>query len=188
MSTEIELVHNHMSRGDFSSDDLGVARSMLEDAIAFEIGLDRPSGLRSIAQSPPRRKFRRTRWTVGVTAIGATAVAATLIFQVLPTTKGATPQAAAAEISRLADVVQPVPPLRSGEWYQYQAQGLLFATVSSGTSSPGGTPTSQVQASIPVTLGEWSNATGAICASQQFGSATFPDTTDAAGMERSWAD
>ena len=179
MSTEIELVHDYMSRGDFPSDDLGVARSMLQDAITFEIGLDRPSGLRSIAQSPPRRKFRRTRWAVAATAVGAAAVAATLIFQALPTSKGATPEAAAAEISRLADVVQPVPPLRSGEWYQYQAQGLLSATVSSGASSPGGTPTSQVQASIPVTLGEWSNATGAICASQQFGSATFPDATDA---------
>ena len=33
MSTEIELVHDYMSRGDLSSDDLGVARSMLEDAI-----------------------------------------------------------------------------------------------------------------------------------------------------------
>ena len=31
MSTEIELVRDYMGRGDFSSDDLGVASSMLED-------------------------------------------------------------------------------------------------------------------------------------------------------------
>jgi hypothetical protein len=179
MSTEIDLVHDYMSGRDLSSDELGVARSMLEDAITLEIALDRRSGLRSIAQSSRRRKFRLARWTVGVTVAGAAAVAAVLILQVVPTSKGTTPEAAAAEISRLADVVQPVPPLRSGEWYQYQAEGVLSATVSSGVSSPGATPTSQVQASIPVALGEWSNATGAICTSQQFGSATFPDATDA---------
>ena len=179
MSTEIDLVHDYMSEGDLSSDDLGVARSMLEDAITLEIGLDRSSGLRSITQAPRRRKFRRTRWTVGVTTAGATAVATVLLLQALPDSKGTPSEAAAAEISRLANVVQPVPPLRTGEWYQYQAQGVLSATVSSNASSPGGAPTSPVHASIPVTLGEWSNATGATCTSQQFGSATFPDVADA---------
>ncbi len=178
MNSELDLVRTYMNADDVSPDELAVARSILEDAISAEVELDRPADLRAIV--PPRHRWstrRRLRWGVG----GAVAVPAAiaLILQVVPTSTVSTPQAAAAEISRLADVVQPVPPLRSGEWYHYQSQGALSANVSTGTTTPGGTPTLEAEASIPITVGEWSNSTGAICTSQQFGTATFSGSANA---------
>ena len=179
MSTEIDLVHDYMKAVDISADELGMARAMLEDVIALEIGLDQPRESRMTAPLREGRKARRlARWGIGIT-VAAAAVAAVLISQVVPTSKGTAPAAAAAEISRLADVVQPVPPLLPGQWYQYQSQGVLTATVSTGAKSPGGTSTFQAQASIPTTLEQWSNSTGAICTSQQLGTATFSDSANA---------
>ncbi len=178
MSTELDLVHDYMNGADVPADELLVARSMLEDAIALEVGLKCPKDPLPIALPLGGRRSRLARWGIGATVAAAAAVAV-LIFQVVPTSKVTPSEAAAAEISRLADVVQPVPPLHPDEWYQYQAQGVLSATVTSGSSSIGGTPSTQVQASIPITLGQWSNASGTICTSQRFGSATFSDAANA---------
>ena len=179
MRTEIDLVHDYMKGVDVSADGLAVARSILDEAIALEIGPDHPGNSRMMVPPLSGRRYRRLgRWGVGVT-VAAAAAAAALILQVVPTFKGTTPEAAAAEISRLADAVQPVPPLLSGQWYQYQSQGVLSATVSTGAKTPGGAPTLEAEALIPVTLGEWSNSTGAICTSQQFGTATFSDSVNA---------
>ncbi len=105
----------------------------------------------------------------------AAAAIAVVILQVVPSSNVATPEAAAAEISRLADAVQPAPPLLPGQWYQYQLQGSLSADV----STVGNTPTPDADASIPVSIGQWSNATGAVCTSQQFGTANFASPVNA---------
>ena len=131
MSTELDLVHDYMNGADVPADELLVARSMLEDAIALEVGLKCPKDPLPIALPLGGRRSRLARWGIGATVAAAAAVAV-LIFQVVPTSKVTPSEAAAAEISRLADVVQPVPPLHPDEWYQYQAQGVLSATVTSG--------------------------------------------------------
>jgi hypothetical protein len=98
-----------------------------------------------------------------------------LILQVLPTSKTATPVAAAEQISQLADSVQPSPPLQAGQWSTYQMRGDLSADV----GSVGGTPTPDAQASIPVAFEVWSNSTNATCTSQQLGTASFASPVDA---------
>ena len=72
-----------------------------EDAITLEIGLDRPVVCSRLRNHRPRWYLGVTRWTFGVTAAGAAAVAAVLILQVFPTSKGTSPEAAAAEIADL---------------------------------------------------------------------------------------
>jgi hypothetical protein len=173
MSTEVDLIHGFMHLPEVSPDDLPGARSILDDAIADEA----PRAVDAWSPAPARRGHRRSRrvarWAVGVTL--AAAATAAVIFQVVPSTRVPTPPAAAAEIARLADAVQPVPPLGPGQWYQYQLQGELSANVSSGSRAA----TTNAIATIPITIGEWSNSSAAVCTSQQFGTATFASSTDA---------
>jgi hypothetical protein len=68
-----------------------------------------------------------------------------------------------------------VPPLGPGQWYQYQLRGAITANVSSGTTTAPITST----ATIPIAIGEWSNATSAVCTSEQFGTVTFATAADA---------
>jgi hypothetical protein len=174
MSTEIDLVHDYMNAPDVSADELPVARSILEEAISAEIGPDHRSDMPVSATRRDRRRSRRmVRWSVGVTV--AAAAFALLVLQVVPASKVTTSEATRAEIARLADSVQPAPPLQPGQWYQYQLQGALSADV----STVGNTPTPNAKASIPIAIGEWSNSTGAICTSQQFGTATFASPVNA---------
>jgi hypothetical protein len=98
-----------------------------------------------------------------------------LIFQVVPSSKGGTSVAAAAQISRLADSVQPSPPLQVGQWSTYQLKGVLDADV----SYVGKTPTPDAKSAIPIALQVWSNSTGTTCTSQQFGTATFAGPANA---------
>jgi hypothetical protein len=112
-----------------------------------------------------------------VTVAAAASVAA--VFLVVPSARNPAAPAAAAEIARLADAVQPVPPLAAGQWYQYQLQGELSANVTSGTK----TAPISATANIPVTIGDWSNATSAVCTSQQFGTVTFDTPADAAAWQ-----
>jgi hypothetical protein len=174
MSTEMDLVHDFMNAVDVSAEELPVARSILEDAICLEVGHDqRGDAATRVGRRNRRRSRRLARWSIGVT-VAAAAIAA-LILQVAPTSKVTTSEAAAAEIARLADAVQPAPALLAGQWYQYKLQGVLSAHV----STVGNTPTPNAQASIPIAIGQWSNSTGAICTSQQFGTATFASPVNA---------
>jgi hypothetical protein len=100
-----------------------------------------------------------------------------LVLQVLPTSKTAPSVAAAAQISQLADSVQPLPSLQAGQWSTYQMRGALFADVSS--AGVGGTPTPEAQASIPIAFEVWSNSTNATCTSQQLGTASFASPVNA---------
>jgi hypothetical protein len=173
MKTEIDLVRDFMWDSDGSAPDLQRARSSLEDAIAFERTLadDRGSVVR--AKEPRRRARRSWRRAMAVTVVAAATVVA--VFVVVPSTRNPAAPAAAAEIARLADAVPPVPPLAAGQWYQYQLQGELSANVTSGTK----TAPISATANIPVTIGDWSNGTGAVCSSQQFGTATFDTPANA---------
>ena len=68
-----------------------------------------------------------------------------------------------------------MPALAPGQWYEYQLQGALSANVTSGSKA---SPISAT-AIIPIDIGQWSNVTGAVCISEQFGTATFPAPTSA---------
>ncbi len=93
----------------------------------------------------------------------------------VPTLKAGSPATAAVQIARLADSVQPPPPLQAGQWSDYQMHGVLFADV----TDVGKTPTPDAKASIPISLEVWSNSTGTTCTSEQFGTATFASMQDA---------
>ncbi len=174
MSSELDLVRNYMNADNVSPDELSVARSILEDAISAEVELDRPSDRPALPEIGDRRRSHRlARWSVVVTV--AAAAIAILILQVIPTSKVTTSDAAAAVISRLADAVQPVPPLLAGEWNQYQLRGVLSIDV----NTVGKTPTPNASASIPISIGAWSNSTSVLCTSQQFGTATFAGPVNA---------
>ncbi len=173
MSTEMNLVYDFMNV-DVPADELPVARAVLEDAISAEVEQSHRSDMPTGPRRRNRRKSRQlARWTAGL-AVAAAAIAV-LILEVVPTSTVPTSEAAAAEISRLADTVQPAPPLLAGQWYQYELQGVLSADV----STVGSTPTPNAQASLPISVGQWSNSTGAICTSQRFGTATFASPVNA---------
>jgi hypothetical protein len=170
MKTEIDLVRDFMTTSGGSGSDLQRARSVLDEVIELERP---PVNDRGNTVHRTRHRRRRLRWGIGVTFVAAASAAAVLL--VAPSGKIPGSPAAAAEIARLAEAVQPVPPLGSGQWYQYQLQGELSANVTSGTK----TAPINATANIPVTIGDWSNATGADCSSQQFGTATFDAPADA---------
>ena len=176
MNAEIELVHEFMNDVEDSTQELRRAHAMLDEAIAADleasIPIRDPSG--RAKRGRPRKKSRSLlRWSIAGTA--AAAAVGAILFQVVPSSKTTTPEAAAAEIARLAEAVQPPPPLLPGQWYQYRLQGVASAHV----STSGSTVTASSTASIPVAIGEWSNSSGAVCTSQQFGTATFASPTDA---------
>ena len=172
MSAEVELVHEFMMLPEASAaDDLRGARSILDDAIAFEARGTGDTNNLDLRRS--HNRARRARWAIGVT-VAAAAIAA-VILQAVPSTTAPSAKAAAAEITRLADAAQRVPSLGPDQWYQYQLQGALSANVRSGTKSA----PIDASATVPIAIGEWSNATGAACTSEQLGTATFADPTDA---------
>ncbi|HEY6473250.1 MAG TPA: hypothetical protein VIY26_10190 [Acidimicrobiales bacterium] len=108
-------------------------------------------------------------------AIVVVAACVVAVFVAVPSAKMSGSEAAATEIARLAQTVQPVPPLSAGEWYQYELQGELSADVTSGSKAA---PISTT-ANIPIAIGQWANSTSAVCTSQQFGTVTFDDPADA---------
>jgi hypothetical protein len=172
-TTELDLVRDFMAGLDASESELGQARSVLDAAIALENGRGPGGHDRPVAPRPRRRSRRSFRWGIAATVVAAACVVA--IFAAVPSAKMPTSEAAAAEIARLAETVQPVPPLAEGQWYQYELQGELSAHVTSGTNAAPVTST----ADIPISIGEWANSTTAVCSSQQFGTVTFDDPADA---------
>ena len=174
MSIDLDLIHDYMNSEVVPPSELLSARSILDEAIRFEIGWGIQGEGRSHAtRERNRRSRRRAEWSVGVVA--AVAASAVLFFQVLPSSKVGTSIAAAAQISRLAVTVQPRPPLEAGQWSNYQLQGVLSASVVQVAN----TPTPDAQSSIPITVEVWSNSTGTACTSQQFGSAVFASPANA---------
>lgn len=172
MSTEIDRVSEFMAVVEGPLGDLSAARCALEDAIAHEEQVTEFPKLGASRQS--RLSDRRPlRWGL---ALSAAAVLAAVLYVTVPSTQVPMTPAAAAEISRLADAVPTVPPLAPGQWYQYQLRGALSAHVTSGTTSA---PIA-ASATIPIAIGEWSNATTALCTSEQFGTATFATAADSA--------
>jgi hypothetical protein len=166
MSVELELVRDYMAHEEDRASDLAIARSILEDVIASEIDTPRTA---------PRA--RRLRWALRLSVGAAAAIAAcvVLILQIVPTAKISTPVAAAAQLSHLADVVQPAVPLQAGQWSTYQMQGVVDASV----NSLGETPTPDAKSSMPLSYQVWSNSTGSACTSQQFGIASFASPANA---------
>jgi hypothetical protein len=184
MNTELEIVREYLSDIEVPTKDLSVARAMLEDVMSTETEVAAGAGFGAevrafetpVRYAPRRNRTRshaRLRWLIAAAA--AAAAIAVILFQIVPSAKVPAPEAAAAEIARLADAVQPPPPLQPGQWYRYQLQGVLTANV----STSGSTVTAEATANIPISVGEWSNSTGATCTLQQFGTATFATPADA---------
>ena len=171
MTVELEgLVHDYMADVGRESSELSRARSTLDQAIALET-VGPKAALRSM----------KLRWTVRISVAAAAAIAASvvLILQIVPTVRVHPTIAAAAQLSHLADVVQPPPSLQAGQWSTYQVQGEMDASV----NSLGKTPTPDAKATIPLSYQVWSNSTGAACTSQQFGTASFAAPTNAAAWQ-----
>lgn len=175
MTTELDLVRDFMNEphGPEAEPGLGRARAALDAAIAAEGGAQAEPDRGRVPVRTRTRSRRSLRWGIGVAAVAAASIVAALV--VVPTSQKSGTEAAAAEIARLAEAVQPVPPLSAGQWYQYQLQGELSANVTSGTKTAPITS----NANIPIAIGEWANATTAVCTSQQFGTVTFDDPADA---------
>lgn len=176
MSTEIDLVRDFMNAPEVSPD-LREARLLLDDAIAHEESLAAEApfvGAPNLSRKPSHRSLR---WGFAM-AVAAVLIAAA-VFVAAPSTQEPSAPAAAAEIARIADDVSPVPPLEPGQWYQYQLQGALSANVTSGSKA---SPISAT-AIIPLDIGEWSNSTGAVCTSEQFGTVSFPTGGSAAAWQ-----
>ena len=175
MTTELDLVRTFMDSDEASPDDLSVARAIFERAVFAEVEGDHPLGVRR-PERAARRTRRLARWSFAAALVAV--IVAVLILQLMPTSTKTPPEAAAAAvISRLADDTQPVPPLLPGQWYQYQLHGLLSAEVYEVNK----TPTPNAKASIPFSVGSWSNSTS-VCNSQQYGTATFASPVNA----RAW--
>ena len=182
MNTEVDLVRAFMAVEAATSDELGRARTVLDDAIAQEQRQEEERQEEqqqdvaatggALVHSRSRRFRRSVRWAIPL-AVSAAVVAA--IAVVAPSARTPTAPAAAAEIARLADAVAPVPALAPGQWYQYQLEGVLTANVTSGTK----TAPINATATIPIDIGAWSNSTQAICTSEEFGMVTFPTPASA---------
>jgi hypothetical protein len=176
MSTEIDLVRAFMDESDETQlFDLLVARSALNDAIQLEVAL---TGAEP-ADRPQRHSVRPLRRRLIRLGVGLSVAAALVAVAVVVAPTSQTParhQSASAIIGRLADYAQPLPALGAGQWYQYQLQGEMSAQVTSGTKA---SPVNAT-ANIPIAIGDWSSSSGAVCASEQFGNATFATSADAA--------
>lgn len=174
MSNELDLVSSFMHSDEGPPIRLAAARSILEEAIRTEIGdLSVPRAPRDPHVTRRWRSTARTR--IAVAGLAAVVASAVLIIQVVPTSESRPPVAAAAQISRLADSVRPLPPLKAGQWSSVQMVGEELAKV----GTVGDIPTPDAQASVPISFGVWSNSTGTTCTSQQFGTATFAGPANA---------
>ena len=111
MSVELELVRDYMAHEEDRASDLAIARSILEAVIASEIDTPRTA---------PRARGLRWALRLSVGAAAAIAACVVLVLQIVPTARISTPVAAAAQLSHLADVVQPAVPLQAGQWSTYQ--------------------------------------------------------------------
>jgi hypothetical protein len=177
MTIDLDLIHDFMASEEVPAGDLALARSILVTAIGVEIQEnDASSTLSDVSPRGHRHSGRRIPWSVGLAAAAVAVACALLISQVVPShSKPGRSITAAAQISRLADFVQPPPPLQAGQWSDYQMHGIVAASV----SEVGKTPTPDAQAAIPILLEVWSNSTGTTCTSEQFGTATFASAENA---------
>jgi hypothetical protein len=167
VSTELEMIEEYMAGPEVPSGELRRAQSILDDVIAS-------SNAATSGMTSGRRSRHLMRWSIG--AAVAVAASAVLVIQILPTTRVATPEAAAAQLMHLASVVQPPTELQAGQWSTDEMRGVVKAD----RFTLGKTPEPNVQASIPLTLQTWSNSSGSMCTSETFGTATFASSTDAA--------
>jgi hypothetical protein len=178
MSEELDLLSDYLREGSVTPAQLDGARSVLDEAIRSEMARSHVPEQESEHGHRDRRRSKLHR-NVLVAAVVALAAVAFPVLLSSSKSKAQLHVAAAAKISQLADVVQPTHVLAPGQWSSLQLSGELLASV----GSVGSTKTPNAQASVPVTIGVWSNSTGTTCTSQQFGTATFASPVNA----QSWA-
>jgi hypothetical protein len=178
MSEELDLLSEYLRERSATPAQLDGARSMLDEAIRSEMAQSYvpEQELEHGHRDRRRPKLHRNVLIAAVVALVAAAVPVLLTFS---KPKAQPHIAAAAKISQLADVVQPIHVLAPGQWSSLQLTGELLASV----GSVGWTKTPDAKASVPVTIGVWSNSTGTTCTSQQFGTATFANPVNA----QAWA-
>jgi hypothetical protein len=174
MNEEMELLSYYLSERSATPAQLDGARSVLDEAIRSEMARSHAPEQESEHGQRDRRRSKLHR-NVLIAAVMALAAAAVLILPTFSTSKAHPNITAAAKISQLADVVQRTAVLAPGQWSSLQLTGELLASV----GSVGSTKTPEAKASVPVTIGVWSNSTGTTCTSQQFGTATFASPVNA---------
>ncbi len=178
MREELELLSDYLSGRSATPAQLDGARSVLDEAIRSEMARSNAAEQESEHGQRDRRRSKLHR-NVLISAVVALAAVAVLILPTFSTSIAHPHIAAATKISQLAGVVQPTPALAPGQWSSLQLTGELLASV----GSVGSTKTPDAKASVPVTIGVWSNSTGTTCTSQQFGTATFASPVNA----QAWA-
>ncbi len=174
MSEELELLSDYLREGGATPVQLDGARSVLDQAIRSEMERSHAPGREPEHGHRDRRRPKLHR-NVLIAAVVALVVAAVPILLTFSKPKNQPHLAAAAKISQLADVVRPTHVLAPGQWSSLQLTGELLASV----GSVGSTKTPDAVASVPVTIGVWSNSTGTTCTSQQFGTAMFASPVNA---------
>jgi hypothetical protein len=174
MNEELELVSRYFNERSATAARLDLARSELDEAIRSEMEQCDPVEVET-ERGNRRRQGSRARRNALIAGVVALAAAAVLILPTLGVPKVPQRVTAAERISQLADVVRPMRTLAPGQWASLQLTGELLAKV----GSVGSTKTPDAQASLPVTIGVWSNATGTTCTSQEFGTAKFASPANA---------
>jgi hypothetical protein len=169
MSTDLDILKDHFAGPEAPSGDLATAFQALERAIEQEEETE------SGKELSPRRGRRSTRWTLGGLAAVAVAIALTLLL--LPASNTGTPEAAAAEINRMAAASPQTPELQAGQWSHYEVKGSLSIFVDlEGNNSK---TISSSKMDVPIDLHAWSNGGSALCTSEDLGTATFATQTAA---------
>jgi len=178
MTTELDHLAEYLDGFGPSPEQLDVARSILEDAVRRELPWESTPDTPRTGPDPHEGRSRRRRWVV-IASLVACAAAAVVAVSLAPPPKPRPHRTVAAQISELADTVQPTPTLAPGQWSSLQLTGQMLASV----GSVGKTETPDAEASVPVDIGVWSNTTGTTCTSQRFGTATFASPVNA----QAWA-
>jgi hypothetical protein len=178
MTTELDHLAEYIDGFGPSPGQRDVARSILDDAVRQELQSEATSDVPSTGAVPRKWRSRRRRTAVIASLVASVAVAAVVVSFTIPS-RSLPHRTVAAQISELADTVQPAPTLAPGQWSSLQLTGQMLADV----GSVGTTKTPDAKASIPVDIGVWSNTTGTTCTSQRFGTATFASPVNA----QAWA-
>ena len=188
---ELELLREAGMVHDPSDGTLDHAFALLREAMDVERGLTgeeqrSPMSLRSGPEPgsthPRLPRARRRRTVVFAGAVAAVAAAAVLVAVLLPSVGQKSPVAAAAQLRLIADNAsdQSVPQLASNEWLETQ-QNVSYSIQITELNAM---PVSNVTASIPGTVTQWSNNFGQSCWTTVIDAATFASPANKAAWER----
>jgi hypothetical protein len=186
---ELELLREVGMVSNPSDETLDHAFALLREAMDAEEGLtgeepigpSSPQGVPEPGGKRPRLSTTRRRRRVVFAGPVAALAAALLVVLLLPSVGQKSPVAAAAQLRLIADHAsdQPVRQLASNQWLETQ-QRVSYTTQVTELDSES---VSNVTASIPGTVTQWSNDFGESCWTTVIGAATFSSPTNKAAWE-----